>query len=569
MHKRLLFPLITCLLISTTTPAKGQEVQAVAELLTPDTDFCENGTLNIQIRFGDSYEAPFNAWLTIYDTETGVMLEESEFITDYYPSDFDNNHTYAAEKQIDYSGTTKLRIIVSKALDRNDEYLYSPETGFIKGETLVNLYKMPGGCSAGDDQSLCGLSAELQATVGGASTAIYWEAADGLSFSDPQTAATQVSANQPGTYGLTFVQENGPCRVSDEMELTLLGQPAASLFSDSEICGSGQAEFTASLQGKGPWKLELSDDSSIDAIQDPEHLFNRAIEGPSTLSITKVTDSNNCSTLYSGEEGTVAEVVDLTPVLGSITGESEICGSQITLHIEAHPGSGSWSLLPGSAGTADFSEVNDPETLVSVDTQGSYAFRWTQNNKGCEKQADFETTFFFPLQATDFTAGPDTTLYQRDQYRLQASLPEGAVGLWTIESGSGNVLDPDNPHSEITGLSPDTTLLIWEVKRGNCPPLSDQTTILVAGLQHPTGISPNGDGKNDYLVIPGATTINNNELRIFDQQGKLVYRKKDYNNDWGGTDQEGKDLPDGYYYYLFTGENTHIKDYLIIKRSKR
>lgn len=568
MHKRLLFPLITCLLISTTTPAKGQEVQAVAELLTPDTDFCENGTLNIQIRFGDSYEAPFNAWLTIYDTETGVMLEESEFIKNYYPSDFDNNHTFAAEKQIDYSGTTKLRIIVSKVID-GEGIVFLPESGLIKGETLVNLYKTPGGYSAGDDQSLCGLSAELQATVGGASTAIYWEAADGLSFSDPQTAATQVSANQPGTYGLTFVQENGPCRVSDEMTLTLLGQPSAALYSDSEICGSGQAEFTASLQGNGPWKLELSDDSSIDAIQDPEHLFNRAIEGPSTLSITKVTDSNNCSTLYSGEEGAVAEVVDLTPVLGSITGESEICGSQITLHIEAHPGSGSWSLLPGSAGEATFANEHDPNSLINVNAQGSYAFRWTQNNKGCEKLADFETTFFFPLQATDFTAGPDTTLYQRDQYRLQASLPEGAVGLWTIESGSGNVLDPDNPHSEITGLSPDTTLLIWEVKRGNCPPLSDQTTILVAGLQHPTGISPNGDGKNDYLVIRGATTINNNELRIFDQQGKLVYRKKDYNNDWGGTDQEGKDLPDGYYYYLFTGENTHIKDYLIIKRSKR
>ncbi|HHU57904.1 MAG TPA: gliding motility-associated C-terminal domain-containing protein, partial [Bacteroidales bacterium] len=441
------------------------------------------------------------------------------------------------------------------------------ESGLIKGETLVNLYKTPGGCSAGDDQSLCGLSAELQATVGGASTAIYWKAADGLSFSDPQTAATQVSANQPGTYDLTFVQENGPCRVSDEMTLTLLGQPSAALYSDSEICGSGQAEFTASLQGKGPWKLELSDDSSIDAIQDPEHLFNRAIEGPSTLSITKVTDSNNCSTLYSGEEGTVAEVVDLTPVLGSITGESEICGSQITLHIEAHPGSGSWSLLPGSAGTADFSEVNDPETLVSVDAQGSYAFRWTQNNKGCEKLADFETTFFFPLQATDFTAGPDTTLYQRDQYRLQATLPEYASGQWLLLSGSGTVLQPNNPHSEISGLRLGTTFLEWEVTRGKCDTLFAQTTIHVK--EPPTGISPNGDGKNDYLVIRGATTINNNELRIFDQQGKLVYRKKDYNNDWGGTDQEGKDLPDGYYYYLFTGENTHIKDYLIIKRSKR
>src|SRR5690554_900371 len=254
MHKRLLFPLITCLLISTTTPAKGQEVQAVAELLTPDTDICENGTLNIQIRFDDSYEAPFNAQLTIYDTETGVMLEESEFIN-YYPSNYYNNYTYQHSIHVgqNFNGEG-LRIIISKVID-GEGIVFLPESGLIKGETLVNLYKRPGDYSAGDDQSLCGLSAELQATVGGASTAIYWEAADGLTFDDPQSATTRVSAALPNTYNLVFVQENGPCMVSDTLDLTLKGQPQAQLFSDSEICGSGQAEFTATLQGNGPWSL--------------------------------------------------------------------------------------------------------------------------------------------------------------------------------------------------------------------------------------------------------------------------------------------------------------------------
>ncbi len=66
-----------------------------------------------------------------------------------------------------------------------------------------------------------------------------------------------------------------------------------------------------------------------------------------------------------------------------------------------------------------------------------------------------------------------------------------------------------------------------------------------------TGISPNNDGKNDFWHIVGIDQFPDNEVRIFNRWGNLVFEKKGYSNQdaWGGT-WNGKDLPDGAYFYL-------------------
>jgi gliding motility-associated-like protein len=73
----------------------------------------------------------------------------------------------------------------------------------------------------------------------------------------------------------------------------------------------------------------------------------------------------------------------------------------------------------------------------------------------------------------------------------------------------------------------------------------------------PNGISPNSDGKNDVLIIPGILRNQPNELTIFNRWGNIVYQTSNYKNDWGGqTDRAfsllaGDNLlPDGTYYYV-------------------
>ncbi len=92
----------------------------------------------------------------------------------------------------------------------------------------------------------------------------------------------------------------------------------------------------------------------------------------------------------------------------------------------------------------------------------------------------------------------------------------------------------------------------------------------------PSGFSPNRDGVNDLFVItrPFNTSIN---LEIFNRWGNLVYRSRDYNNDWGGKGNQpnnilGEDLPDGTYYYVVlatdktTGSVRKFAAFITLKR---
>ena len=99
--------------------------------------------------------------------------------------------------------------------------------------------------------------------------------------------------------------------------------------------------------------------------------------------------------------------------------------------------------------------------------------------------------------------------------------------------------------------------------------------IMVEGLDVtvPTGFTPNGDGINDSFVIKGLETYPNNEVKVFNRWGNLVYSKKGYDNSWNGNNGGkglyiGKELPDGTYYFIINlGDGSKPKTgYVIIKR---
>jgi gliding motility-associated-like protein len=79
-------------------------------------------------------------------------------------------------------------------------------------------------------------------------------------------------------------------------------------------------------------------------------------------------------------------------------------------------------------------------------------------------------------------------------------------------------------------------------------------------------ISPNGDGTNDVLVIKNIEKYSDNTLMIFDRWGAQVLNQKDYSNDWNAT-WNGKELPDGTYFYIFTaGKDVRQSGYIEVKR---
>ena len=59
------------------------------------------------------------------------------------------------------------------------------------------------------------------------------------------------------------------------------------------------------------------------------------------------------------------------------------------------------------------------------------------------------------------------------------------------------------------------------------------------------GISPDGDGINDLLVVKEIEGYPNNELSIYSRSGALVFKANSYDNTWDGTN-------------IFTGDNTKL-----------
>jgi gliding motility-associated-like protein len=75
-------------------------------------------------------------------------------------------------------------------------------------------------------------------------------------------------------------------------------------------------------------------------------------------------------------------------------------------------------------------------------------------------------------------------------------------------------------------------------------------------IRVPGGLTPNGQFDN-RLIIKGLEKYPNNQFKIFNRYGSLVFEAAPYHNDWDGgsnvghniTESDGK-LPSGTYYYI-------------------
>lgn len=99
---------------------------------------------------------------------------------------------------------------------------------------------------------------------------------------------------------------------------------------------------------------------------------------------------------------------------------------------------------------------------------------------------------------------------------------------------------------------------IYEVCYEDCPDLCDFALVTLK-VRYPADtcvvvnvITPNEDGINDEFVISclELEQYPDNHLIVFNQWGDKVFEASPYENNWKGT-YEGKDLPDGTYYYIF------------------
>ncbi|MGB0887233.1 MAG: gliding motility-associated C-terminal domain-containing protein [Vicingaceae bacterium] len=148
-----------------------------------------------------------------------------------------------------------------------------------------------------------------------------------------------------------------------------------------------------------------------------------------------------------------------------------------------------------------------------------------------------------------------------------ANCPKNSNGSYSVLITSTNNTTPLNADSLAVGT-------YRVVVTGNgC---SSTTTITIelddlvnCELKFYSGITPNGDGKNDVWKIDNISLFPNNKVHIFNRWGAEVWSGEGYDNSnvvWKGLDNNGDEMPDATYFYVVTINDELHKGWVEITR---
>ncbi|MEM9859135.1 MAG: gliding motility-associated C-terminal domain-containing protein [Bacteroidota bacterium] len=155
-------------------------------------------------------------------------------------------------------------------------------------------------------------------------------------------------------------------------------------------------------------------------------------------------------------------------------------------------------------------------------------FYWVRGENDCGVASDSIELKFEVAPTVDL--GASRTVCEEDQVLLDASIPE-ANYLWQDGSTDSIFIAQETglywtEVSNLCGSARDSIILTFE-----------EPTVSL-----PNVITPNGDSKNQFFIVPD--NLINKRLKIFNRNGKMVYESKQYQNNW-----DGNGLSSGTYYY--------------------
>lgn len=191
-------------------------------------------------------------------------------------------------------------------------------------------------------------------------------------------------------------------------------------------------------------------------------------------------------------------------------------------------------------------------------TSGNTAITVTMKDDGGTDNGGKDTysqTFYLTVNAlpgVSISSDKGNTVSKGEVVTLTAT--GGVTYTWEPASGSSGDL-----HQPTLTVRPNADAT-YQVTGTNAAGCSAVTTISIRvaddyKLDATNLLTPNGDGKNDRWVIRNLDSYPDNEVKIFDRTGRMIYQRRNYSNDWDGT-LNGHPLAEGTYYYVLTVNGT-------------
>ena len=335
------------------------------------------------------------------------------------------------------------------------------------------------------------------------------------------------------TVKLVATTNNG-CQDSVSNVVTVWPKPVAS-FTAADVCLGEASDFVnsstiaAGTIDENFWSFGDGASASVD---NPSHTYATANETGFPVELRVVSDKG-CADITTG-----TAIVWPLPEVNITADFREICdgdSAQLTANVDQTATSFRWnteevtqSIFAKQEGWYSVTVVGDPARGGCVGTDSIFITVWDN-----------------PVA----NAGNDTTIDLGSFAQLNGT--GGLVYTWTPTT---YLSDPDIANPIADDVREDIEYILTVTDENGC---IDDDSVLVTVIDRfnlivYNTVTPNGDGDNDVWNIDNIQAYPDAEVTVINRYGMEVFNTTDYaNNLWDGT-FDGKDLPDGAYYYIIT-----------------
>ncbi|MBO9732725.1 MAG: gliding motility-associated C-terminal domain-containing protein, partial [Chitinophaga sp.] len=266
-----------------------------------------------------------------------------------------------------------------------------------------------------------------------------------------------------------------------------------------------------------------------------------------------VPDAGNCA-------GTTEHTIQLTGISAIEPGQ--------TYHLTVAADQADFDVLSvdDNTGTLRY-QLKSSVTSGSVNVTVTIKDNGGTANGGIDtRQRTFRITIH-PLPEVNISSNKGSTVSKGDIIQLTAT--GGTSYNWATVDG---IISGQQSAVLQARIMTNTTYQVTVTNTAGCSNTNSINIAVVADFKVASNniLTPNGDGKNDKWIIHNIDSYPNNEVKVYDRTGRIVFQRRNYNNDWDGT-INGHPLAEGTYYFILTisGDTKTAKGYITIIRDQQ
>ncbi len=318
--------------------------------------------------------------------------------------------------------------------------------------------------------------------------------------------------------------------------------------------------------------------------------FNGTVNGP-----TEGSDLGEDGILSVGESWTYQALYTIQPAdvsNGFVNNTASVSANPVGLQANVSQNASANTVVPNDACTNGSAGIGLIKESELADAKGggctdSIIYTFTVSNTG---EVDLEELFLEDEKLGGYIVGPVPgtdngndgilSIGESWTFRVTYSLTQQDIDNGSVINQAMVSAQPVGFEVQIIDQSDDDSFdedqqTVTTVPSDACP--SEGTD---PDFEIYTGITPNGDGINDFFRIDGIEAYPNNSLRIFNRWGALVYEAEGYGignqifigvSEGQATIMKERSLPSGTYFYILEFENENpgeasYSGYLYINR---